>query len=166
LVARKKVCHLITCLQKGHGPSKGILSQIAAQDRNAFLSSVWSLYPPPPDRDPQATVAQIGAGYRVFPLSASFLDGRILIALVRQLRQDRPDILHCHLVRANLYGRIAAKLVGIPVVISTLRNVEEYMQKQDVTSRALRQVEYWTARWVSKYVAVSEGVRRKAIECL
>ena len=161
-----KVCHLISCLLKGDGPSNGILAQIAAQDKDFFHSSVWSLYPPPRDRDPRVSVTEAGAGYKVFTMGASFLDARILIPLVRQLKQERPDILHCHLVRANLYGRIAAKMAGIPVVISTLRNIEEYMQRGDSLSRTVCHFERVTARWVSKYIAVSEAVRQEAIKRL
>jgi len=162
----ERVCHLISCLMKGDVPSSGILAQIVSQDKNQFQHSIWSMYPPPPDRNPQAMIAQSEIGYKVFNMGASFLDVRILIPLIQQLRQERPAILHCHLVRANIYGRIAAKIAGLPVVISTLRNVEEYMVGQDPISRAMRRVERMTACWVSKYVAVSEGVRQKAIECL
>ncbi len=162
----KKVCHLISCLLKGDGPSNGILAQILAQDKDHFQSLIWSLYPPPSHRSPHLEATRAGANYRSFSMGESFWDVRILVRLVQQLRQDRPDILHCHLVRANLYGRLAGKLARVPVVISTLRNIEEYMQKQDPFSRVVRQVEHRTARWVSKYVANSDRVRRTAIECL
>jgi glycosyltransferase involved in cell wall biosynthesis len=96
-------------------------------------------------------------------MARPFFDLRILAPLIRRLRLERPDVLHCHLVRANLYGRAAARLAGVPVVISTLRNVEDYFVKGDVVSRSLRWVEHATTGLVSRYVAVSEGVRTAAI---
>ncbi len=161
-----KICHLTPSLLKGDGPSSGILAQVLAEDKDQFQSLVWSLCSPPLQRNPHSEAARAGASYRSLGMGKSFLDVRILIRLMRQLRREQPDILHCHLVRANLYGRMAAKLAGVPVIISTVRNIEEYMQKQDAISRAVRQVERRTARWVSKYVANSENVRRAAIQCL
>jgi glycosyltransferase involved in cell wall biosynthesis len=162
----KRVFHLISSMMSGDGPSSGILAQITFQDKNKFQSSVWSLYSPPSNRNLQSAIQQAGANYKTFDMGASFLDARILFQLVRQLRQYRPDILHCHLVRANLYGRIAAVIACVPVVISTLRNVEEYMTGDDIVSRAVRKVEYLTAGLVSKYVAVSENVRQSAVASL
>jgi glycosyltransferase involved in cell wall biosynthesis len=162
----KKICHLISSLLEGDGPSNGILAQVAAQDNGEFQSAIWSLYPPAPSRDPKEKVIQAGAEYKVFSMGASFMDLRVLVPLIGRLKEDRPDILHCHLVRANFYGRIAAKLARIPVVISTLRNIEAYMQETDVISRAVRQFDRLTSRWVSKYVAVSENVRQWAIKYL
>jgi glycosyltransferase involved in cell wall biosynthesis len=159
-----KVCHLISSLLTGDGPSSGILAQVAAQPD--IRSSVWSLYPPPAGRSAEAEVRRLGAGYAEFAMGRSFLDLRILPPLVRALRRERPDVLHCHLVRANLYGRLAARWAGVPVVISTLRNIEEYMVASDALSRAVRQVERRTAGWVSQYVAVSDGVREAAIRRL
>jgi glycosyltransferase involved in cell wall biosynthesis len=157
---------LISSMMSGDGPSSGILAQITFQDKKKFQSSVWSLYSPPSNRNLQSAIQQTGANYKTFDMGASFLDVRIIAQLYWQLRQFRPDILHCHLVRANLYGRIAAVIARVPVVISTLRNVEEYMTGDDIVSRAVRKVEYLTAGWVSKYVAVSENVRQSAIASL
>jgi len=162
----KKVCHLISCLLKGDGPSNCILTQIAPRDGSEFQYSVWSLYQPPIHRNPQALLAGVGADYKVFKMSRSFLDLRVLFPLVQQLRAHRPTILHCHLVRANLYGRVAAKMAGIPVVVNTLHNIEEYMQGGGIIFGSVRRFEQMTARWVSKYVAVSEAVRQEAINCL
>jgi glycosyltransferase involved in cell wall biosynthesis len=148
-----------------HGPSGGILAQIAAHDESRFESSVWSLYPPPSDLDAAATIEELGGSYRSFHMGA-FLDVRILAPLVRELKNTQPDVLHCHLLRANLYGRVAAHLAGTPVVVSTLRGVEDYMVRNDAMSRAVRAVERATAGLVDRYVAVSEGVRRAAMERL
>jgi glycosyltransferase involved in cell wall biosynthesis len=163
---RIKVHHLITSFWTSHGPSSGILAQIQSHGAREFAFSVWSLYAPPPTLDPRDVLHKAGLGYRVFPMGASFLDMRVLWPLVRQLRRERPDILHCHLVRANLYGRIAARLAGVKAVICTIRGIDEYVTSPDAVSRSVRLAERLSAGWVSKYVAVSETARQSMIQHL
>ncbi len=64
------------------------------------------------------------AGYRIETLSiarsvVSFSHFKSLWQLVRLLRRERFDVLHVHTPVAALLGRIAAKLVGVPLVIYT-----------------------------------------------
>ena len=42
--------------------------------------------------------------------------------LTRLLRRERVTILQTHGARANFYGRIAGRLAGVPVIISTIHN--------------------------------------------
>lgn len=63
------------------------------------------------------------AGARVRFLSATTLyDPTVLPRLLAILREEKVDILHTHLSHANIWGGIAGKLAGIPVV-TTLHNV-------------------------------------------
>jgi glycosyltransferase involved in cell wall biosynthesis len=153
---------MASCMTQ-HGPTGGILAHIQGDGGGAQRWSVWSMYPPDGRESAEEAVRDAGAGWFQFGMARSFLDLRILMPLVRQLRAERPDVLQCHLVRANLYGRVSARLAGVPVVISTLRNVEDYFVGRDVTSRVARGVERLTSGLVSRYVAVSDGVRRAAI---
>jgi glycosyltransferase involved in cell wall biosynthesis len=167
MVGKKiKVYQLITSFWSGHGPSSGIMAQIRSHDHRKFDFSIWSLYTPPPAFDPQELIHKAGLGYRVFPMGRSFLDVRVLGPLVRQLRREPPDILHCHLVRANLYGPIAARLAGVKGVVCTIRGIDEYVTSPGLIPRAVRLVERLTAGWVAKYVAVSETARQAMIKHL
>ena len=158
-----RVCHLTTSFLLPHGPSAGILAQIENQDPARIKSTIWSLYEPPVHRDASAVLAPLGIGYRCLGMSRSFADVRVLPRLVTLLRRERPDILHCHLVRANLYGRIAARIVGVPVVVNMLRNVDPYVTGSGLGAAAVRWFERATASWVARYVAVSERVRRDVL---
>ncbi|MBI4795419.1 MAG: glycosyltransferase, partial [Deltaproteobacteria bacterium] len=95
-----------------------------------------------------------------------FLDVRVLWPLVLQLRAEKPDILHCHLVRANLYGRIAARLAGVKGVICSIRGIDGYVTSPGLMPLSVRLVERLTACWVAKYVAVSEAARQAIIKHL
>lgn len=159
-----KVCHLITSFWTHHGPSSGILAQVRGHETSDFSFSIWSMYPPPPALDPKKLLREMSLDYRVFPMGRSFLDVRVLWPLVRRLRAEKPDILHCHLLRANLYGPIAARLARVPGVICSIRGMEGYVTSPGLIPGSVRLVERLTARWASKYVAVSETTRQAIIK--
>src|SRR5205823_3693333 len=48
------------------------------------------------------------------------VSARALIALVRHFRGTRPDLVHTAGARASFYGRVAARLAGVPAVISSV----------------------------------------------
>jgi glycosyltransferase involved in cell wall biosynthesis len=52
---------------------------------------------------------------RISPLT----DLAALVALVRRFRQVRPALVHTHTPKANLLGRLAARLAGVPIVVAT-----------------------------------------------
>ena len=52
-------------------------------------------------------------------------DPRGLMRLVRLVRQWKPDVLHSHMVHANLMARVLRLLIPIPVVVSTIHNIYE-----------------------------------------
>jgi glycosyltransferase involved in cell wall biosynthesis len=49
-------------------------------------------------------------------------DPRSLPKLVRLFRRHRPDIVCTFLYHSNVLGRVAARLAGVPVVVSSIRN--------------------------------------------
>jgi glycosyltransferase involved in cell wall biosynthesis len=156
------ICHLISSCLTNHGPGNIVLDILGRADYNRYRFSVWSLYPPPNNRDPGRIIHDSGGDYKAFKMG-SFLDLRILAPLVRQMRLSKPDILHCHLVRANIYGRVAAQLAGVPRVICTHHGIEDYMVSSNLRDQAVRSLEYFTDRWVNCHVGVSEGMRQAAM---
>ena len=56
-------------------------------------------------------------------------DPRGLFRLARIIRQLKPHVLHTHLVHANLLGRITRLMARVPVVISTIHNLQEVAEK-------------------------------------
>lgn len=161
-----RVAHLMSTAMTNHGPSDGIRIQLAAQGSHVHSAEVWSMYPPPPERDPTDAFHRIGVTHRVLPAGRSFVDPRAAGAVRRALSVLRPDILQTHLVRANLWGRLAGRLHGGTPVICTLRGVEDYFKDPGLTAALVRQVESMSHGMVARYVAVSDGVRDAAISYL
>lgn len=56
-------------------------------------------------------------------------DPRGILRLARLIRQLKPDVLHAHMVHANLLGRVARLMAHVPVVISTVHNLRETSEK-------------------------------------
>ncbi|MDH7486934.1 MAG: glycosyltransferase [Anaerolineae bacterium] len=102
------------------------------------------------------------AGIEVFPLRVrSHWQLNAVLRLARFMRQQRVDIVHTHLFVGEFFGRLAAKLAGVPVVISTAQNAYApgYLlpRAQVLAGRLL-------ARLDDRLVAVSQGARDYLIQ--
>ena len=73
--------------------------------------------------------------------------------VIRAVRAERPDLVHTHLVHADLYGAIAAKTLGIRTV-STRHNDDRYLLGP------FRYVDRVLARPTRRLIAISDAVRR------
>lgn len=62
-----------------------------------------------------------------FPPRLRIREMRRLIAL---LRDERPDVLHGFLDNANRYGLVAARLAGVPAVISSMQNTYAHLSRR------------------------------------
>jgi glycosyltransferase involved in cell wall biosynthesis len=88
-------------------------------------------------------------------------DPRALLRLRQLLREWKPDILHGHMVHANLLARFSRLLVNTPVVISTMHNQNEGPQWRYLVYRITDPLSEMTTT-VSK-LAVEEAIRRHAV---
>jgi glycosyltransferase involved in cell wall biosynthesis len=74
--------------------------------------------------------------------------------LARRLRRAQPDIVHTHLIHADLYGTIAARLARVPCVISSRHNDDRFRYCLPV--RLLNRL-LW--RWLDAGIAISDAIR-------
>ena len=70
------------------------------------------------------------------------------------LKQEKVDILHCHLHKASVYGATAARVAGVPVVFSHVHGLNRSKSWQ----RKL------INRKINKKLAVGESVRKDVLE--
>lgn len=87
------------------------------------------------------------------------VDPTLLIGMIRLMRDDPPDIVHTHLFKSDFHGRVAARMAGAPVVVSTLHNSDRWAQQP--LFGALYGA---TARYADRLIAVSEEVRQYHLE--
>jgi glycosyltransferase involved in cell wall biosynthesis len=82
------------------------------------------------------------------------LDPRLVVSLRRELRRLRPDVVHTHLVHADVYGALAA---GAPLV-STKHNDDRFRMGP------FRLVERALTRRAGRVIAITEALRRFNVE--
>ncbi len=83
---------------------------------------------------------------------------RPLIELYRIFRRERPDLVHTHLYRDAIYGRVIARLAGVRGVISTLQNSYVWRSRPQLFLDGL------TSIFADRITAVSDAVKKFAIE--
>ena len=96
-------------------------------------------------------------GYKVFYLSNIELINAfrfsILFKLVRILKEHRIDLLHCHVHKPTVYGVMAARLAGTPIVLSHVHG----LGRSGKFRRKL--TNYLVSRKCSKIIAVANSVK-------
>jgi glycosyltransferase involved in cell wall biosynthesis len=81
------------------------------------------------------------------------VDPRLALSVARIVRDEQPDLLHTHLVHADVFGAVASRLAGVPF-LSTRHNDDRYLLGP------FRFVDRAFASRARKLVAISEAVRR------
>jgi glycosyltransferase involved in cell wall biosynthesis len=81
------------------------------------------------------------------------VDPLLLIKMCQLILKEKPDVVHTHLFKSDLHGRLAARLCGVKVVISTSHN-------NDIWARRfpLGQIYGLTAKLTDRVIAVSQEV--------
>jgi glycosyltransferase involved in cell wall biosynthesis len=150
-----KILHLITELELG-GAERLLATLLPRLDRARFEASVAYLYGDAPLR-PELEAA----GLRVTKLdSRGKLDVTAFSRLVELLRRERFDILHTHLIQADLMGYFAARRARAPVVVSTKHNTHYFRSHAPWLSR----LDAFVNRRLTRIVAVSHAVREHYVQ--
>jgi len=96
------------------------------------------------------------------PVKRLLRRGRIDPFLLWQMRQEiyceHPDVVHTHLFKSDIHGRLAARLAGVPVVVSTVHNCSKWAENP-----IMGKTYGLTVRFADEIIAVSEEVRQHAI---
>ncbi|MFJ1754274.1 glycosyltransferase [Kitasatospora sp. NPDC088134] len=82
----------------------------------------------------------------------------VLPRLVRLIRSGRYDVVHTHLYRAMLYGRLAARLAGVRTVLATEHSLQAGVIEGRPVSRGVRALYLGAERLGSTTLAVSGQV--------
>lgn len=100
-----------------------------------------------------AEIQATGVPFRVLALTPGFTRPFDIIRLRDALFDLQPDIVHTFLLTASLYGRFAAMLARVPIVIGSEVNI--YERKQPLHALAER----WLMRGTDAVVTSAEAVR-------
>lgn len=81
-------------------------------------------------------------------------DARAIGQLWRVLRRERPDILHTHNPKPGVYGRIAGRLSGVPIVVNTVHGL--YATSE---SSFVKRVIVYTLEWMASRFSDAELIQ-------
>ncbi len=102
-------------------------------------------------------------GMRGIPVKTIVIQRDADVMLLKRLRDaikaDQPDIIHTHLIHADVFGIPAARTAGVPVIITSRHNDDAFRYRLAVQlpNRVL-----W--RIVSAGIAISDAIKRFSIE--
>jgi glycosyltransferase involved in cell wall biosynthesis len=115
--------------------------------------------------NPGSIAAAIRAdGTTVFDLGMRHnRDLRVLPRLAALLRQGGYDLVHTHLYRACLYGRVAARLAGVPHVVATEHSLGDTVIEGRPVSAWVRWLYLATGRRADATIAVSRAVAGRLV---
>lgn len=142
------VLYIIWSLGLG-GAEQVVINLAKGLDKNKFRSIVCCLN----DKGVFADELE-SQGIKVIALNKNGkYDLTIIAKLIRVMKENNIKIVHTHLWGANLWGRIAAKIANIPVVIATEHNTDIW--KSNIYFTLDKLLSYCC----DKIIAVSESVK-------
>ena len=99
-----------------------------------------------------AEIAQLGIPVVHLPKRRRF-DAGVIRRLASLMRRERVGIVHTFLIGANLWGRLAALIARVPVIVASERNVDVWEELPK------RYIGKFLARFTDRIVANAEAVR-------
>ena len=148
---RPRVLHIITSLAVG-GAQRHLLALLSGLSRSVDIDVLYFR-----DHDLRHHVERVADGVLYLPMAgrAGILHLPRLVALIR--RGDY-SIVHTHLLRADVYGALAARVAGVSAVVSSKHNIEARLAS--MPSRALYRL---TTRSTRRTIAISDAVAKWAV---
>ena len=114
----------------------------------------------------QRVAEELGVPFELLKKRMS-LDPTLVVRLYRYLKKNRVDVLHTHTINSNFYGRLAARLAGVPVV-TTMHSymIDELagLEKSTRTAMLFFHVDRLMSGLTKRFIAVSNGLRKRLLE--
>lgn len=141
---------IITDTLAAHGAQRQILEYLKLADRSYFNIKIVNL-----DRNYNALESEIRKlDYQVITIDQKgFFSFKTLFGLVGLFLREKPQIVLTYLFTADCYGRLAAFITKVPIIISSARNLDVWKsQHHIIASRILAGV-------TDKFIINSESIR-------
>lgn len=113
-----QIVFLITGLAYG-GAETQLVNLATSLKKRGWEVRVVSMLPPQAFTE---ELKEAGIPLLTLNMRRGVADPRAVFRLVKMLREWRPQILTSFMFHANLLGRIAGRLAGVPIVVSSIRN--------------------------------------------
>lgn len=144
------ILYIIWSLGLG-GAEQVVINLTKGLDRNKFQPFICCL-----NNEGEFVDGVKSLGIKVFALNKiRGIDFSVIPKLVRIIRENNIQIVHTHLWGANFWGRWAAKVAGVPVIIATEHGIQEYRTRLHFF------IDRRLSRFTDKIIFVSDFVREK-----
>ena len=123
-----KVIHFVNDMGRG-GLEQVVMMLVQSLNPEKFAVEVWCM-----SDDFHEVADQLkaeGKTVRVLGIRSYYNPWNIL-KLAALIKRHKPDIIHSHIYFASTISRIAAKLAGVPVVITHMHNVYLHFKKRNL----------------------------------
>ncbi len=148
-----KIVYIINSLALG-GAEKLLLELIKKTDKDKFDISLCTINGAGPLL---SEFEKLGITLKIFQKKTKF-DLNVIGQSKGFLKEIKPDIVHTHLFAGDTWGRIAAILAHVPVIISTEHNIN---LDENWLKRIIKLILSW---FTDKIIAVSQGVKDYTIK--
>ena len=150
----RKVIHVIK-VAGVVGAERHLLTLAAAQRAADVDAHIWALVAAGHSVPAFEELARAqGVPLETLPIRGVF-DRRLLAALTEKLRTAAPDLVHTHLIHADLHGVRAARAANVPHVVTSRHN-----DNRALRIRLVRQLDRRMWRRVDAGIAISEAVHQ------
>ncbi|MBI4057296.1 MAG: glycosyltransferase family 4 protein [Elusimicrobia bacterium] len=158
-----KVVHVITQLELG-GAQQNTLYTVKSLDRTRFepvlVSGPGGILDQEARDIPQLKIHFIPSLVRpLHPLK----DAIALAALIRVFREEKPDVVHTHSSKAGILGRVAAALIGVPLILHTYHGFGFHDRQFSWLRRMLLGIEWCAAKLSTRLIFVSRANLETAV---
>ncbi|MBU1087430.1 MAG: glycosyltransferase [Candidatus Omnitrophica bacterium] len=149
-MSKIKIFHLITGLERG-GAEILLTEFLPLLSKDKFEVSVGYLRG-------KGTLARVieAKGIKAYCFGMrSRYDLLVLMKITKFIKKNRFDIIHTHLIDADIFGFFAARLAGVPVVLSTKHNTDNFRKTKSLAVF----LDSLIANLSNRIIAVSNSVR-------
>ncbi|MGE0681055.1 MAG: glycosyltransferase [Candidatus Binatia bacterium] len=151
------VAYFIDHLKVG-GAQRHLIEVLRRLDRQRFSPQVWTLRG---EGELIQEAEQSGVPVKSFDLGARLQDPHVLPLFrraIRQLRQDRIQIVHTYLSFANIVGALTSAFARVPILLVSKRSLDRYQKRLEAWS-------HWAVnRFADRVIANADAVKDFVIE--
>ncbi|KON27197.1 hypothetical protein AC481_05560 [miscellaneous Crenarchaeota group archaeon SMTZ-80] len=88
---------------------------------------------------------------------------KTFLKLLKIVQSEKPHIVHSQGARVDFYTRLTARLARVPIIVSTIAAPVEEFNVNPIKRIIYIFLDRLTEKYVDKFIAVSESMRRKLI---
>ena len=158
-----KILHIITRWTAGGGAEKNTYFTIKGLDKNKYAVDLVI----GGDSD---TVPQDLEGVRIIKINSLrrnihfFGEFIAIFQLYKLIKKEKYHLVHTHLAKGGMLGRLAAKLAGTPVIIHGLHGSLFHDALNPIVRFIYRNLEKFSAMYTTWFISVGEDLRDRYLK--